>query len=829
MPKHKTKAKSAWFADFDQNGDQLSEYCELIKEDQCKVRCIWCKKSFDVSNQGKGQVMQHSRQAAHKTAAAGVKGKLQGQRTFSILNSVSTSVSNTSNNNSIVLPVISSHPTLPGEKLSLSDQVTQTEALLALKGCESQWSYQSYDNLGEVLRKCDPNSPVFQKLQMKHTKASYIVAYGLGPHYHEKTLRDIRRAPAFTLGTDTTTTKLGGLSKHCDIWIRFWSEETNRVTDSYVDTHEFGREPADKQVAAIESTFEENHLNIANISMLSRDDPKLMKKVQRDLETAALKKGNPCCLEGPCYIHPAHTAFKKGQEMLVSILRCDVLSLLRKLYTYFKLSSARREDMSVMFDICDEINQFFLRLVDTRWLAAEPCIERVLKHWNSIKKYYLEFLPSSTEQTNKKAIKSEDYFAIVDYLKPGKDDITLAVLHFSLFMCKVNTPFLVNLQHQKPRIHQLYNLSTKLLIQFLSLVVKIEKIPKDGRKLADLNLKDKDILKTPALCDFGEGTSNVLKKMSKEKASKLQSAFQDTVVETAQYLQTHLPFKRTIIANLRFLCPSKRKDPMMSKLLHEAAKITKRFDENSLDLLKTQLVNYSLLSGNEIPTFDDKHDRLDDWFFQIFKKMKDEAGEEPEQFEKFIKIVLIFAHGNAFLERGFNTTKQLATVRESLSLRSVKGQKTCIDVTHKFGGTDKVPIVSSTLNSVKLSHMEYLSALKKEEEKRKEKEKDEKTKAEENRKRKEYEDKEKDWSVKVKKYEDDITKYKAVIEAEEKILEESMDSAAREKKQNLIQAHLITANTGRKSLKESRQKLWNQQEKLKNLVGKKPKQENEKE
>ena len=92
-----------------------------------------------------------------------------------------------------------------------------------------------------------------------------------------------------------------------------------------------------------------------------------------------------------------------------------------------------------------------------------------------------------------------------------------------------------------------------------------------------------------------------------------------------------------------------------------------------------------------------------------------------------------------------------------------------------------------------------------------------------------YEDKEKDWSVKVKKYEDDITKYKAVIEAEEKILEESMDSAAREKKQNLIQAHLITSNTARKSLKESCQKLWNQQEKLKNLVGKKPKQENEKE
>ena len=77
--------------------------------------------------------------------------------------------------------------------------------------------------------------------------------------------------------------------------------------------------------------------------------------------------------------------------------------------------------------------------------------------------------------------------------------------------------------------------------------------------------------------------------------------------------------------------------------------------------------------------------------------------------------------------RAHSQAKQLATGRGSLSLISVLGQKTCTDVTHKFGGADKVPIVSSMLNSVKLSHME--------------------------------------WSSKMKKYEADISKYKAVIEA----------------------------------------------------------------
>ena len=41
---------------------------------------------------------------------------------------------------------------------------------------------------------------------------------------------------------------MGGLSKHVDIVIRFWSESVGRVVDVYIDTHSFGREPADKQV-----------------------------------------------------------------------------------------------------------------------------------------------------------------------------------------------------------------------------------------------------------------------------------------------------------------------------------------------------------------------------------------------------------------------------------------------------------------------------------------------------------------------------------------------------------------------------------------------------
>ena len=65
---------------------------------------------------------------------------------------------------------------------------------------------------------------------------------------------------------------------------------------------------------AIKKSFENDGLNMSKLVMLSRDDPKVMGKVQRELEGEARKLGNPALIEGPCYIHPCHTALKKGQD-----------------------------------------------------------------------------------------------------------------------------------------------------------------------------------------------------------------------------------------------------------------------------------------------------------------------------------------------------------------------------------------------------------------------------------------------------------------------------------------------------------------------------------
>ena len=370
-----------------------------------------------------------------------------------------------------------------------------------------------------------------------------MVSHGLGPHYHNAVVRDLKNADTYILGTNGSTFKVGGLSKHVDLVLRFWLEVYGCVVDVYLDTHSFSREPADKQVCfymmklkqiltkicfqvkAFVKSLTKDGISLANLLQLSRDDPNLMKSVHNKLETETKEVGNPMLLSGPCSIHPVHTAFKTGLGTLADMTELDIVSLLKKLHTWFKISTARREDMLGLFEMCDEIVLFFHRLVDTRWLCMEPALERFLEHTDSAKEYFLYFLPSSQDQSNKKAIKTDNYKEIVKYFKPSNEIKTLCSAKFALFLAKLYKHFLIQLQHQKPMIHCLYELCCQLVLKFMNLIVEPEKIPNDSPLLKKLNLDDKKNLLPPSSCNFGEGVKKLLGKLKSEDRPQMMEAF----------------------------------------------------------------------------------------------------------------------------------------------------------------------------------------------------------------------------------------------------------------------------------------------------------------
>ena len=104
---------------------------------------------------------------------------------------------------------------------SLGDKVLKAEVVWVLKTVESNFSFNASEDIVEVLQQMDPESIVLKTMRIKRHKVSYILTHGLYPYYKEKLVRRIQGAVGFTLGTDSATFKLNGLSKFVDIVIRW--------------------------------------------------------------------------------------------------------------------------------------------------------------------------------------------------------------------------------------------------------------------------------------------------------------------------------------------------------------------------------------------------------------------------------------------------------------------------------------------------------------------------------------------------------------------------------------------------------------------------------
>ena len=297
--------------------------------------------------------------------------------------------------------------------LTFTDQINKAEAVMALKGVESQWPYESFNNLGECLQIADPKSRVFAKLSMKADKASRIVSHGLGPFFKEKLVVALAKSVGFSLATDAASFKHQGVKKHVDIDVVFWDENQNEVRVEFFDYNAVGHETAAIQVEHITNSLKECHLPLANVIALSHDNPTVMQATSRQLIAKAKEEGSPGMIDLVCFLHPTHTAFQK----MVQALKSDIPAFLVALHSFFKQSTARREDRNLVQEKCqqemeedfaEEIDQFYLRHVSSRWLEMGKVVKRVLDLWQSTLSYFLVFLTSPTaSQANKAALATE--------------------------------------------------------------------------------------------------------------------------------------------------------------------------------------------------------------------------------------------------------------------------------------------------------------------------------------------------------------------------------------------------------------------------------------
>ena len=218
-------------------------------------KCSWCQSSdIAVDNNGKAGLVQHFKSKKHKDIANLRSGRISDQLTFDIQTDENVSAATINeeevdddgliDGEGVAVPSNSEKRGIksffkPCEKrvdivpsdlrMNLENQAVSAEIKIGLKAVESDWSYNSLDNMCEFLVDIAPDSKILKKLHFKRNKLSYLISHGLGPHFHEALVKDLKDAPTFTLGLDSATTKQLGLTKSLDFKVRYFSARHGMV------------------------------------------------------------------------------------------------------------------------------------------------------------------------------------------------------------------------------------------------------------------------------------------------------------------------------------------------------------------------------------------------------------------------------------------------------------------------------------------------------------------------------------------------------------------------------------------------------------------------
>ena len=504
MPKD-SQWKESWLLEQDSNGDLLAEW--VRNENNSMFRCTFCSKSgLSYSNQGVLQIKQHARTKKHKEIADIKKRRNTSQF---VLVSSSVAVQESNNNeagqrNEVILQSLVAPPSVPSMELCLNDRVTAAETLIVLKAVEANYSFNSLDDWQDILTKADPRSEVFSKMKLHSTKSRYIVTSGFYPYFHNKLLTDLKTAPVFTLSFDSSTFKLGGLTNHFERQVRYWSPNLGQVVDRFLDYDELGHETAEVVVKKVLEGFEKDGISLVNMLQVSRDNPNVMKAVFRGLNDKAEEAGNPKLVDAPCLLHPTHNGFRK----CVTCLKVNLSEVLNDIHGFFKLSTARREDlyevraaMKVKFgdEFEEKLDEFFKRHLTSRWLEMLPCLERLDAHWESARKYFVVYMTESSSQADKQTVKkSECYGRIAEFFNKRSEDQNRSRVHYLIYIARTCQPFLRSSQAQKPLAPYLMLKCIELFKTLLVTVVKenitvnnikdFEKLPLDENMLCDLKI-----------------------------------------------------------------------------------------------------------------------------------------------------------------------------------------------------------------------------------------------------------------------------------------------------------------------------------------------------
>ena len=210
---------------------------------------------------------------------------------------------------------------------------------------------------------------------------------------------------------------------------------------------------------------------------------------------------------GSCTLHVCHNAFEK----LLSKIPFDISKFLNCLFSWFKFSTARREEFA---EVCNSLGDeilFPLRPVASRWVTAGSCISRILDEFAALKEYFLVTVPSN--KANKQACSQDVYCTIKNAFE---DECTEVRLKFCFRMAQIHERYLVKFQADKPMTCFLHEANVEFIKSLCRLVIEEEDIPISAEDLLKLGFYQFDPSGSPKFRHRGCPRGHFVKLSTKE-------------------------------------------------------------------------------------------------------------------------------------------------------------------------------------------------------------------------------------------------------------------------------------------------------------------------
>ena len=253
------------------------------------------------------------------------------------------------------------------------DDVLKPEILWALKVIESYFSYNSSQNIVDLLKLMLPHSKTVEKLSW-FAKISLLNYPWTCTFSHDEFLKLI--SSKYVICFDEAFNEISEKGQ-MDIVIRFWDSYMNQVCSRYLSSSFMGHSTAED----IMNNFLEasSDMKLCNLVQVLMDGPNVNWSFLEQLSTFLHEYGTTMLFLGSCSLHVINGSLTTGHKAANSKVQVQ----LKSFFKLFKDSSARRADY-IDFTGC---NQFPKTFCSVRWIKNVEVCKRALKVFKHIKLY----------------------------------------------------------------------------------------------------------------------------------------------------------------------------------------------------------------------------------------------------------------------------------------------------------------------------------------------------------------------------------------------------------------------------------------------------------